>query len=453
MDRQPIEIERRRTPHSSSGRGGQRPRAIVVHTTDGGFAASAAWFAAAESGVSAHYLIGLDGRVAQFVDEADTARHAGRVLRPTAKLARGRDDLNPITVGIELEDGGDPEGIERPAAQYEAAAALVAAVCERWEIPLDREHVIGHREVFAAKACPGNVDLERLVAMARSAPRPAEEIPAEPPSLLCLLPVRDGAEDLAGYLRSVDDLGASLVALDDGSSDETAELLRADTRVLAVLPAPDPDGDRRWDDAANRQALLDHAAGTEFDWLLFLDVDERIDADDAAALRGFLATDAVPGLAYGLQLHRTWGDRADPEPRYVYRLFSRRPEMTLPAERLHANPVPVEIARRAWVRTSIRVRHLESAERLRGRRVKYELADPEGAHRADTDTLLEPAPERLVTWPPRSGKVAIVGGTRRLRRPARPTSRARCSSACSPSATAPPSSPTTWRAPGASPTR
>ena len=185
MDRPPIEIERRRTPHSSPGRGGQRPRAIVVHTTDGGFAAAAAWFAAAESGVSAHYLVGLDGRVAQFVDEADTARHAGRVLRPTATLARGRDDLNPITVGIELEDGGDPEGIERPEAQYEAAAALVAAVCERWEIPLDREHVIGHREVFAAKACPGNVDLERLVAMARSAPRPAEEMPgavaAEPP--------------------------------------------------------------------------------------------------------------------------------------------------------------------------------------------------------------------------------------------------------------------------------
>ena len=215
-----------------------------------------------------------------------------------------------------------------------------------------------------------------------------------------------------GYLRSVADLGASLVALDDGSSDATAELLRADPRVLAVLPATDPDGDRRWDDAANRQALLDHAAGTEFDWLLFLDVDERIDADDAAALRGFLATDAVPGLAYGLQLHRTWGDRADPEPRYVYRLFSRRPEMTLPAERLHANPVPVEIARRAWVRTSIRVRHLESAERLRRRRAKYEHADPEGAHRTDTETMLEPAPERLVAWPPRSGKVAIVGGTK-----------------------------------------
>ena len=87
MDTHRGEIERRRTPHSSSGRDGQRPQAIVVHTTDGGFAASAAWFASAESGVSAHYLVGLDGRVAQFVDEADTARHAGRVLRPTAALA------------------------------------------------------------------------------------------------------------------------------------------------------------------------------------------------------------------------------------------------------------------------------------------------------------------------------------------------------------------------------
>jgi N-acetylmuramoyl-L-alanine amidase len=95
----------------------------VVHTTAGTFASTAAWFADPESGVSAHYLVALDGRVAQFVDERDVARHAGRVLRPTASIAEGGDDLNPITIGIELEDGGDAEHVERPDAQYAAAAA------------------------------------------------------------------------------------------------------------------------------------------------------------------------------------------------------------------------------------------------------------------------------------------------------------------------------------------
>ena len=45
-----------------------------------------------------------------------------------------------------------------------AGALLLARICGRWEIPLDREHVVGHRELFAAKRCPGNLDPERLIA-------------------------------------------------------------------------------------------------------------------------------------------------------------------------------------------------------------------------------------------------------------------------------------------------
>ena len=409
MDPGSGEIERLFTPHFARGRGGERPRAIVVHTTAGSFAGTADWFADPESGVSAHYLVGLDGRIAQFVDETDAARHAGRVLRPTASIAQGRDDLNPVTIGIELEDGGDAEHVERPDAQYAAAATLIAAAGERWEIPIDREHVIGHREAFAAKACPGNVDLERLVALAGSSPRGAAKHAREQ-ALLCLLPIRDGAEDLPGYLSSTEALSADVLALDDGSADGSAQVLRSHPRVIEVL-RPEA-GTPTWDDAANRQALLGRAAATDYDWLLFLDSDERVDPDDAAALRQFLATDAIPGLAYGLQLHRAWGERVDPNPRYVYRLFARAAEMTLPAERLHLNPVPLEVSRRAWVRTSIRVRHLESAERLDRRRAKYDRADPDGAHRAHTETMLAPPPEHLVEWPPRPAGLAVVGGAK-----------------------------------------
>lgn len=178
----PPAIEARATPHLSRGRGGQRPTAIVVHTTAGTYEGTIDWFSRPESGVSAHYLVALDGRVAQFVDEADTARHAGRVLRPTARLVAAREDSpNVYTVGVEFEDGGDPGGVTRPAAQYVTGARLIHAIAARWKIPLDREHVVGHREIFAAKECPGNLDVERLVAEARAAagiigpaaPRPA----------------------------------------------------------------------------------------------------------------------------------------------------------------------------------------------------------------------------------------------------------------------------------------
>jgi N-acetylmuramoyl-L-alanine amidase len=137
----------------------------VVHTTDGTYDSAASWFANPRSGVSAHYLVGLDGRVAQLVDEADTAHHAGRIRDPTASLV---DEPNPnlYTIGIEFEDGGYPLGVDRPDAQYAAGAALISGIAARWGIPLDRDHVIGHREVFAAKDCPGNLDVQRLVSEA-----------------------------------------------------------------------------------------------------------------------------------------------------------------------------------------------------------------------------------------------------------------------------------------------
>jgi peptidoglycan/xylan/chitin deacetylase (PgdA/CDA1 family) len=157
------------TSHAIAGRGGKRVVAIVVHTNVGSFTSTVEWFAHPGSGVSAHYLVGLDGRVAQFVDERDTARHAGRVREATTRLF---DEGNPnlVTVGIEFEDGGDPEGVVRPDAQYRAGAELVRAVAGRWGVPLDREHVIGHREIFSAKSCPGNLDLERLLREARALP-------------------------------------------------------------------------------------------------------------------------------------------------------------------------------------------------------------------------------------------------------------------------------------------
>jgi N-acetyl-anhydromuramyl-L-alanine amidase AmpD len=162
-----VHVERRATPNFAEGRGGHVPRAIVLHTTVGSVASAASWFERDESGVSAHYLVGLDGGVAQFVDEADTARHAGRVKDPTAQFLTD-ENPNLYTVGIEFEDGGEPERVVRTDAQYASGAELIRGIAARWQIPVDRDHVVGHREIYAAKTCPGNLDIDRLVAAARA---------------------------------------------------------------------------------------------------------------------------------------------------------------------------------------------------------------------------------------------------------------------------------------------
>jgi glycosyltransferase involved in cell wall biosynthesis len=393
-------VERLRTPHLVPGRRGRAPRGIVVHTTVGSFGAAAAWFADPASGVSAHYLVGLDGRIAQFVDEHDAARHT-RTLRPVSRLHDG-DDPNLYTVGIEFEDAGDPDGAVRTGAQYAAGAALIRAVAARWSIPLDREHVVGHGELDASQSCPGNLDLERLLADARDA------YPAGPGRrdasvrLACLLPARNAEHDLPGYLASVASFADAVVALDDGSTDRTAELLRESPLVATLLRNPVRPGYAGWDDAANRNRLLEAAADVAPDWILWLDSDERIAPHDGAALRELIERDAVPGLAYGFRVHRMIGDEDhyDAAGLWVYRLFAHRPGQRLDDRRLHGVPVPEEIPRSRWVRTTIRIKHLANLDerRRRERFAKYAESDPAAEYQAaGYEHLLEP-PRPPVRW-------------------------------------------------------
>lgn len=59
-------------------------------------------------------------------------------------------------------------------ASYSTLAKVVADWCKRYGIPCDREHIMGHREVNTRynasypTACPGGLDLDRVVREARS---------------------------------------------------------------------------------------------------------------------------------------------------------------------------------------------------------------------------------------------------------------------------------------------
>jgi N-acetyl-anhydromuramoyl-L-alanine amidase len=84
--------------------------------------------------VSSHFYIRRGGELWQFVSCDDRAWHAG------ASHYRGRADCNDDSIGIELEG---LEGERFEAAQYEALAALCAAIGQRYPV----EHVAGHEHV------------------------------------------------------------------------------------------------------------------------------------------------------------------------------------------------------------------------------------------------------------------------------------------------------------------
>lgn len=161
-----MQIDWKPSPNFSPGRRGQTAVAIVVHIMDGTLAGTDAWFASRGSKVSAHYGVGKNGEVHQYVDEDDTAQHAGIVDSPAALVVRQRLTLNPnlYTVGIEHE-GRDGDALT--PAQADASAELIAEIASDWGIPLDREHVIAHHEIRASKTCPGKgVDIDALIALA-----------------------------------------------------------------------------------------------------------------------------------------------------------------------------------------------------------------------------------------------------------------------------------------------
>ena len=122
--------------------------------------------------------------------------------------------------------------------------------------------------------------------------------------VVCLLPARNAAADLPGYFESAARFCDAVVALDDGSTDETRELLEGCPLVKVLLTNQRQKSYRDWDDAANRNRLLDAAAELNPEWIISIDADERIDPSDAAALRDFLRWDALPGYAYGFRVFR-----------------------------------------------------------------------------------------------------------------------------------------------------
>lgn len=158
----------------AAGRKGHTIQAIVIHVMEGSMEGTLAWFRNTLSKVSAHYGVSRKGEVVQYVDDQDTAYHAGKVDHPTAELVQQNIGISPNlwTIGIEHEGTEDQEPT---AAQMVASAELVAALCARYKIPLDEKHVIPHHAIRSSKSCPGKISVPELLALARGAAQPIDQ--------------------------------------------------------------------------------------------------------------------------------------------------------------------------------------------------------------------------------------------------------------------------------------
>ncbi|TWJ14635.1 N-acetylmuramoyl-L-alanine amidase [Stackebrandtia albiflava] len=140
---------------------------IVVHTMQGSYEGTKAWFRNPRSQVTTHYIIRAeDGEITQMVHESDIAWHAGNW------------DYNVTSIGIEHEGYVDDPEKWYTDAMYESSAKLVRTIAVKYGIPLDREHVIGHSEVPGADHTdPGDGwDWDRYMRLLRSSAADGEPI-------------------------------------------------------------------------------------------------------------------------------------------------------------------------------------------------------------------------------------------------------------------------------------
>lgn len=155
--------------HMTAGRQGQKIDRIVIHhnasTAD---VIPGVW---QTRQASAHYQV-TPNAIRQCVDEGNTAWHAGNWA------------MNLRSIGIEhLNSTGAPSWQVSPKT-IERSAQLVADICNRYDISIDREHIIKHSEVPRATSCPGGLDIDKLVARARElagqTELPSTAVPATP---------------------------------------------------------------------------------------------------------------------------------------------------------------------------------------------------------------------------------------------------------------------------------
>jgi hypothetical protein len=119
---------------------------VVIHWMDGYLAAADATFQNTVRQTSAHYGV-EDDTIHQYVDEANTAWHAGDF------------EANRRSIGI--EHSAMPG---RPAsdATYASAIWLITGICQRYG--LDPAVAILPHQHFTSTDCPGTMDLPRIIA-------------------------------------------------------------------------------------------------------------------------------------------------------------------------------------------------------------------------------------------------------------------------------------------------
>lgn len=96
------------------------------------------------------------------------------------------------------------------------------------------------------------------------------------PSIILIVQFHNEIERMPGFFTNVLPHVDGIIGLNDGSSDGSPEYFAAQPKVLTVINRPIRNP-HTWDEPSNRRALIAASHQYRPDWLLALDMDERVE--------------------------------------------------------------------------------------------------------------------------------------------------------------------------------
>ena len=157
-----------------------RPRALFLHTPEepaDDYESTPVYFSQPNRQASTHYYADSDGDWYQLVPERCMAIANGLIGKPLPLWAEPDTSLNWQSLSVEIEGYAATihQTCVRGGPQWNAIVRWVEDRTRIHNIPLDREHVMGHKEVANNRSDPGQLDINAIVADALALRIPQEE--------------------------------------------------------------------------------------------------------------------------------------------------------------------------------------------------------------------------------------------------------------------------------------
>lgn len=212
------------------------------------------------------------------------------------------------------------------------------------------------------------------------------------PKILALLAFYNEQRYLPGYFENLAGRVDGVIALDDGSTDDSRDLVVAQPLTLELLTNA-PEAKSGWDEPANRRDLITAGQAAAADWFLTIDADERVEDrfwDEIDTVISW--ADSHDVISCSFHLRELWGSV---DTYRVDGLWGRKtkaalfrnlgPDHQFDEAEWHGEWVPMQSWNTPACRTIpynlYHLKMIHSADRER-RRQRYEHVDPTGEFQA-----------------------------------------------------------------------